>query len=112
MVLWANGYLASDIDGVFGNNTKNATRSYQNDTDYLEADGSAGKASWSYAALGQIAYVSGSESAGQTLNLRYDGWTHSFSMRRLGDGNYEFVDSHGSWHKAGYNYRTDGFTMG
>ncbi|MFE5488082.1 peptidoglycan-binding protein [Streptomyces sp. NPDC056527] len=106
MILWANGYLASDIDGVFGTNTKNATAKYQDDTDYLTVDGSAGKATWSYAADYQIAYVSGSEAAGQTLNLRYDGTVNRFDMRRIGDGNYEFRDSRGNWRKAGYNYRT------
>ncbi|MET8276385.1 hypothetical protein [Streptomyces sp. NPDC005096] len=50
--------------------------------------------------------MSGSDAAGQTLNLRYDGWVNRFNMRRLGDGNYEFVDSHGNWRKVGYNYRT------
>ncbi|MFG2775948.1 peptidoglycan-binding protein [Streptomyces sp. NPDC048350] len=105
MILWANGYLPSDIDGVFGANTKNATWNYQYDTG-LALDGSAGKATWSYAALGQVAYVSGSTSAGQVLNLRYEGWVHNVTMRRIADGTYEFVDSHGNWRKAGYDYRT------
>ncbi|MET8420865.1 peptidoglycan-binding domain-containing protein [Streptomyces sp. NPDC079189] len=111
-ILWADGKLASssDIDGVFGDKTYNATRAwqqYENDRQGagLEVDGSVGKGTFTWAGT-YISFLSGSTGAGQTLNLRYVGWERNITMRRLGDGNYEFVDGDGAWRKAGYNYRT------
>lgn len=114
-VLWANGYLSStsDIDGDFGPQTQTATANWQAAAG-LANDGSAGKASWNYAASGQIDYVSGSEASGASLTLKYNGynprtytWTgRTFTMTRNADGNYHFWDSSGVKRAAGYDYRT------
>ncbi|MFD5057204.1 peptidoglycan-binding protein [Streptomyces sp. NPDC058394] len=112
MILWADGALdsKSKVDGVFGDGTYNATKAWQQrqNIDYaagLETDGSVGKAtlSWAYE---WIFATGGSDAAGQTLLLQYVGYNGNFNMRRLPDGNYEFVDGDGAWRKAGYDYRT------
>ncbi|MEU9141030.1 peptidoglycan-binding domain-containing protein [Streptomyces sp. NPDC048404] len=112
MTLWANGYLSSkaSVDGDFGSQTRTATANYQSDA-HLQVDGSAGKQSWSYAGVGQIRYVSGSNDS--TLTLAYEGLTtdgeltgRNFSMKRDASGDYQFIDGDGAWRYAGYNYRT------
>jgi hypothetical protein len=105
-VLWANGYLPwSGIDGAFGNTTKAATLNYQTDN-RLQADGSAGKSTWAWAALGQLSYVSGSTDAGESLSLQYSGSHGSFSLIRDANGTYQFWDQDGVKRLAGYDYRT------
>jgi peptidoglycan hydrolase-like protein with peptidoglycan-binding domain len=106
-ILWADGKLASlsDVDGVFGNKTYNATRSWQS-AERLTVDGVVGKATFGRAELRRI-YRSGSYSAGQTVNFIYEGKVNWLSVKRDADGNYQFWDgSAGVWRKAGYNYRT------
>ncbi|WP_392839715.1 peptidoglycan-binding protein [Streptomyces sp. LN500] len=114
-ILWADGELSStsDIDGVFGSQTKNATTAWQTDEMNksegwagLKIDGGVGPQSLKWAAVNRLLYKSGSEVPGQILNLTYDGTHHDFDVRRIADGNYEFVDGDGAWRKAGYDYRT------
>ncbi|WNZ11623.1 peptidoglycan-binding protein [Streptomyces sp. 11x1] len=111
-ILHADGKLTSlsDIDGVFGTKTYNATIAWQRSENEdwgatLKVDGSVGEYTFTWAG-GYIAYLSGSTDAGQTLNLRYVGVAGGVTMRRLPDGNYEFIDGDGAWRKAGYNYRS------
>ncbi|AWW41535.1 peptidoglycan-binding domain-containing protein [Streptomyces cadmiisoli] len=112
MILWADGELTSksQVDGVFGDGTYNATRAWQirENESYdagLEVDGSVGKGTFGWA-QNWLHIESGGEGAGQTLNLSYNGLWGAFDARRLADGTYEFVDGDGSWRKAGYDYRT------
>ncbi|WP_326818356.1 peptidoglycan-binding protein [Streptomyces sp. NBC_01762] len=112
-ILWADGELAStsDVDGVFGTQTYNATVAWQRDENNdwnagLLADGGVGKQSFGWAAYRHLFQTGGSSAVGQTLYLKYSGTHNTFNLRRLPDGNYEFVDGDGSWRKAGYDYRT------
>ncbi|MPY38978.1 peptidoglycan-binding protein [Streptomyces phyllanthi] len=111
-ILYADGKLTSpsEIDGVFGTKTYNATRAWQQTETSewgadLEVDGSVGEETFTWAGR-YVSYLSGSTAAGQTLNLRYVGVFGDVTMRRLPDGNYEFIDGDGAWRKAGYNYRS------
>ncbi|WP_324789360.1 peptidoglycan-binding domain-containing protein [Streptomyces sp. H51] len=114
-VLWADGYLSSsaDIDGIFGSRTKTATANWQSDSG-VGVDGSAGRDTWSLAAIATISYVSGGDATAADMTLKYSGWnarTHTwtgrnFTMKRDASGNYHFIDGDGAWRKAGYNYRS------
>ncbi|WP_351237226.1 peptidoglycan-binding domain-containing protein [Streptomyces sp. NPDC002133] len=100
-ILWADGFLdsTSDIDGVFGTETYNATRAWQEyENQYgagLVVDGSAGKATFGRA-----------HEYFDTANGKFLGLLRNFDMKRDADGNYQFVDGDGSWRKAGYDYRS------
>ncbi|MER5464671.1 peptidoglycan-binding domain-containing protein [Streptomyces sp. NPDC002668] len=113
-ILWADGKLTSTtaIDGIFGNGTYNATRAWQQAENdeweglvHIAVDGSVGKETFTRAGF-NLEATGGSSDPGQTLYLRYAGKSYNFNLRRLADGNYEFVDGDGAWRKAGYNYRT------
>ncbi|MET8331697.1 peptidoglycan-binding domain-containing protein [Streptomyces sp. NPDC005181] len=105
-ILWADGNLESlaDVDGVFGDQTYNATRAWQT-TEGVKVDGGVGRETFGAAGF-WLDKTSGSASPGQTLYLRYFGSDHNFDLRRLPDGNYEFKDGSENWRKAGYNYRS------
>ncbi|MGA5069079.1 peptidoglycan-binding domain-containing protein [Streptomyces exfoliatus] len=112
-ILWADGELSNtaDIDGVFGDQTHNATVAWQKDENAkwgagLLTDGGVGPQSFGWAYTFRVWKTGGSETVGQTLYLKYDGTHRDFDLRRLPDGTYEFVDGDGAWRKAGYDYRT------
>ncbi|MEV0495638.1 peptidoglycan-binding domain-containing protein [Streptomyces atratus] len=108
-ILWADGKIASssDIDGIFGTQTYNATKAWQQSygDGLLTVDGVVGKGTFGRAG-GWVGWTGGSEAAGQTLNLIYVGTAHRFDLKRDTDGNYQFVDGDGAWRKAGYDYRS------
>ncbi|MFF0338349.1 peptidoglycan-binding protein [Kribbella sp. NPDC004875] len=99
-ILWANGYLPkSEIDGVFGDRTDAATRSFQR-AEGLSADGSAGRKSW--AAAGGVSHTV--DASGWSNGL-YSGTKHAVTVRRNSAGNYQFSFGTG-WKWASYNTRT------
>ncbi|GAA3774434.1 peptidoglycan-binding protein [Streptomyces phyllanthi] len=111
-ILWADGNLGSlsDVDGVFGTQTYNATRAWQQfETERhgagLAIDGSVGKETFAWANR-NFYQTSGSTGPGQTLWLWYDGYIHDFQLKRDPDGNYQFEDRNFAWRKAGYNYQS------
>ncbi|MGW1545209.1 peptidoglycan-binding domain-containing protein [Streptomyces sp. NPDC002309] len=112
-ILWADGELAnaSDVDGVFGSQTRTATIAWQKDENKrynagLQTDGGVGPGSFGWANWKHLFYRSGDSEPGQLLNLYYDGTHRDFEVRRVANGNYEFVDGDGIWRAAGYNSRS------
>lgn len=105
-ILWADGYLpsTSDIDGIFGSQTKSATIALQEDFN-LTADGKVGRQTFGWADQ-WLDYVSGSTASGQSLKLRYIGAEHNITVVRNTSGTYQFWDGDGVKRNAGYNYRT------
>ncbi|WP_329138973.1 peptidoglycan-binding domain-containing protein [Streptomyces sp. NBC_00670] len=95
-VLWSYGYLGwGDIDGIFGPDTKAATKKFQSDWAVPgPSDGIAGKDTFTV--------------AGYTIQNdgTYNGSEHSFNLWRNSEGHYDFYDSSGVVRSAGYNYRT------
>ncbi len=97
-MLWADGariaskdrrFRVSDIDGLFGWDTHQATRHWQG-THGLSKDGSAGKLSWAKA-WRQLTYWSGS---GDTANTYYKGRVsgRGFWLRRDDRNRWSFFE--------------------
>ncbi|MGK5529715.1 peptidoglycan-binding domain-containing protein [Streptomyces sp. URMC 129] len=106
-ILWADGFLSSSgIDGVFGANTREATEDWQA-LEGLTADGVVGQGTFGRAD-NYLTYVSGSESPGSSLVLRYDGYAYDITITRDSQGRYGFYDAGGTHRAAGYDYRTCG----
>ncbi|MGW0824105.1 peptidoglycan-binding domain-containing protein [Streptomyces sp. NPDC002845] len=109
-ILWAEGatesngtdYDYADIDGVFGPNTKYATKKLQSRWG-LDDDGLVGPLTLGRAD-NKLRYSSGSASSG-TLTLRYDGARYDFTVKRFDNNRYGFIQDGGT-RIAGYNYRT------
>lgn len=99
-ILWADGYLASsDIDGVFGEDTKTATRKWQ-EYWYLPSDGVVGKNTFQKA--GSFLWDGNNDGAVDT----YIGGKHTINVTRDSEGRYNFYDGDGVKRLAGYDYRT------
>ncbi|MEU6381399.1 peptidoglycan-binding protein [Streptomyces sp. NPDC046909] len=102
-ILWADHRLeASQIDGIFGTDTYNATIDWQ--IDFLgssNADGIAGKETWGLA----DAYLQDTDNDGAVD--RYLGTSGRYAnISRDSDGRYHFYDGGGSARIAGYDYNT------
>ncbi|MEU6198352.1 peptidoglycan-binding protein [Streptomyces sp. NPDC047061] len=103
-ILWSDGFLGTgDIDGIFGSDTANATRQWQNAWTDDTPDGSAGQITWT--AAGRFLYNETETHTGNTVSY-YDGSLHDFALSRDSNGYYHFYDSTGADRAAGYNYRT------
>ncbi|KOU61535.1 hypothetical protein ADK57_27685 [Streptomyces sp. MMG1533] len=107
-VLWAEGAIeqdgtpfdAADIDGVFGENTKTATKWYQ--AKYgLTSDGVVGKDTFGQAGVWGLRDYTG-DGAVET----YHGDRYDINVTRDSEGRYNFYDGDGNARLAGYNYRT------
>ncbi|TVZ94941.1 putative peptidoglycan binding protein [Streptomyces sp. BK340] len=100
-ILWADGNLtsASDIDGVFGSQTKAATKAWQSDWE-ANPDGVVGKETFGKA--GDWLRDTDGDGAVDT----YIGTAHSISVSRDDQGRYHFYDGDGNGRIAGYDYRT------
>ncbi|MEI5572290.1 peptidoglycan-binding domain-containing protein [Streptomyces brasiliscabiei] len=100
-VLWADRLLdASEIDGIFGPDTKAATAAWQN-LFGLDDDGVAGYLTWTRAG----AFLS--DSNGDGAVDRYTGRLGRYAnLSRDSDGRYHFYDGDGSARTAGYDYNT------
>ncbi|GAA2417865.1 hypothetical protein GCM10010420_55290 [Streptomyces glaucosporus] len=96
-ILWADGFLEnSDIDGVFGPKTREATVRWQRWRG-AGADGVVGPTTFSMAAAWGL-WWDGSRT-------RYTGSSHEISITVDDSGRYGFYDD-GVHRKAGYDYRT------
>lgn len=106
-ILWSDGYLAaSGIDGVFGENTKAATKAWQRAfIGPNDGDGIVGEKTFAQAAT-YLYYESGTDAAGYSLTLSYDGVVSNLVIGRDEQGRYTFRDGDNSLRLAGYNYRT------
>ncbi|MGP4005842.1 peptidoglycan-binding domain-containing protein [Streptomyces sp. 4N124] len=104
-VLWADGYMsASDIDGIFGDQTHAATVRWQRDRG-LVADGSAGRNTWTKA--GQRLNNSNPERSPDGFWYGgYGGKNTSFMVRSSSAGNWGFAEPGSSIRWATYNTRT------
>jgi hypothetical protein len=107
-ILWAEGAIesdgstfdAADIDGVFGANTKAATKWYQ--AQYgLPSDGVVGKDTFGNAGVLGLRDYTG-DGAVET----YHGDRYDINVTRDSEGRYNFYDGDGNARLAGYNYRT------
>jgi hypothetical protein len=99
-ILWADGYLASsDIDGIFGGDTKTATQAWQNYWS-LPSDGVVGKNT--FARAGLFLWDGDKNDAVDT----YIGQRYKINISRDSEGRYNFYDGDGIKRLAGYDYRT------
>ncbi|MFF9034311.1 peptidoglycan-binding protein [Streptomyces sp. NPDC014892] len=95
-ILWAEGaneqngtdFDASDIDGVFGENTRHATMDLQRRWKLEDVDGIVGPDTFGYLDGRRLVHYDGSESG--TLWMHYNGPTHHFYITRSGAGRYGF----------------------
>lgn len=100
-VLWADRFLdASEIDGIFGPDTKAATTAWQAYFG-LDDDGIAGYLTWTKAGT----YLR--DNNGDTAVDRYVGRDGRYAnLSRDSDGRYHFYDGGGNARIAGYDYNT------
>lgn len=100
-ILWADGFLnsTSDIDGIFGPDTKAATQAWQRYHE-LDDDGIVGRDTFGSADGGLRDY----DSDGSVDT--FHGYVRNTPMTRNAQGHYHFYDGDGSGRWAGYNYRT------
>lgn len=104
-VLWADGYLsASDVDGIFGDQTHAATVRWQRDRG-LVADGSAGRNTWTKAGQRLNNSNTGTSPDGFWYG-GYAGRNTSFMVRRSSAGNVGFAGADAVVRWASYNTRT------
>lgn len=111
-ILWAEGatesdgstYDEADVDGVFGANTKYATKKLQSRWG-LTADGIAGKKSFTKAGskLTNSRYVN--YDSNRVYILTYKGSKHSFPVYRGSSGKWSFYENN-KLRLAGYDYRS------
>ncbi|MFF9772851.1 peptidoglycan-binding protein [Streptomyces sp. NPDC013978] len=95
-ILWAEGaneqngsdFDASDIDGIFGADTRHATMDLQRRWKLEDVDGIVGPDTFGYLDDRRLVHYSGSESG--TLWMHYNGPTHHFYITRTSSGNYGF----------------------
>ncbi|MFD1663548.1 peptidoglycan-binding protein [Streptomyces caeni] len=100
-ILWADGFLGSrsDVDGIFGSATRDATRAWQR-YHGLSDDGVVGKATFGVADGGLRDWD------GNGALDTFDGYRWNFSVWRDSKGRYGFNDGYDNKRLAGYDYRT------
>jgi peptidoglycan hydrolase-like protein with peptidoglycan-binding domain len=107
-ILWADGSIeadgttfdAADIDGIFGENTKTATKNWQT-SEGLTSDGVVKKEDFADAEQWGLLDVN-DDGAVDT----YNGGRYGISVTRDSEGRYNFYDGDGIKRLAGYDYRT------
>ncbi|MER5890256.1 peptidoglycan-binding domain-containing protein [Streptomyces sp. NPDC001941] len=101
-ILWANKQLEpGDVDGVFGDKTRNATIAFQKSMG-IPADGVVGKTTFKAAEDGE----KGMDITLSTNRGYYIGPLRTFPVYRDSNNSYHFQDRTGADRAAGYNYLT------
>ncbi|MEV0749769.1 peptidoglycan-binding domain-containing protein [Streptomyces sp. NPDC050273] len=101
-ILWAHQLLAwNDIDGVFGDKTRDATIEFQEARE-MNPDGIVGKITFKAAEDGE----GGMDINTSTNKGYYIGPLRTFAVYRDSNNSYHFYDRTGADRAAGYNYLT------